>query len=387
MILGALVDAGLPLEKLQRELRKLPLSGFHLTAQGVQRGGVAATKVNVLVEEEQEHHRHLSDILGILERSRVSTTVKERASAVFHRLAEAEARRHRTTPEEVHFHEVGAVDSIVDVVGAVVGLELLKVEQVYCSPLPAGLGQTTSQHGAIPLPAPGTLELLKMATAPLRSVPYPAELVTPTGAAVLTTLAVFSTPTIKVEQIGYGAGTREFPDLPNVLCVWLGEVAGQARERELLLLETNIDDMTPEMLAYVQERALALGARDAWFTPIQMKKGRPATLLSLLASPEEQEHLVDLLFRETSTLGLRVQQVRRLEVEREVVAFRSSLGLVQVKLKKLQGRTVGAAPEYEACKGLAQKRGMPLQEVYRIVASEAQARFLSGTPLKRGQKS
>ena len=377
MILGALVDSGLPLERLTRELQNLPLSGFHLAAHRVQRCGVAATKVDVVVEAHEEHHRHLQDITSLIDRSGLSQKVKIKASAIFQRLAEAEARVHQTTPDQVHFHEVGAIDSIVDVVAAVAGLELLQLDHVYCSPLPGGLGTVSSQHGPLPIPAPGTLELLRIAKAPLRSSHYPAELVTPTGAAVLTMLSRFGSPTINVEQVGYGAGTKEFPDLPNVLCLWLGEAVEQPLESHLRLLETNIDDMSPELFGYVQERALALGARDVWFTPIQMKKNRPAILLSLLAPPELEEPLLDLLFQETSTLGVRTHEVRRREAEREIVTFRSSLGIVEAKIKRLHGVTDSVAPEYESCKRLAKRRGLPLQEVYRVVSAEARVRFLA----------
>ncbi|MBI2867379.1 MAG: nickel pincer cofactor biosynthesis protein LarC [Chloroflexi bacterium] len=378
MLLGALVDAGLPLKDLTRELRKLPVAGFRLTQRSVQRGGVTATKVDVLLDESAEQpHRHLSDIEELIHRSALAASVKDKAIAVFRRLAEAEATVHRTSVEELHFHEVGALDAIVDVVGTVAGLDLLGVERLYCSPLPSGAGVITSEHGHIPSPAPGTLELLRAAKAPVRATTDPAELVTPTGAAIITTLATFGTPTLAIERIGYGAGSRDLPTRPNVLCLWVGQSQDSLMERDMLLLETNIDDMNPEMYGFVQERLFSLGARDVWFTPIQMKKARPATTLSALVAADLEEAAVRLLLRETTTLGIRIHHVRRREVERKVVTFRSSLGRVQVKVKYLDGKPAGLAPEHASCLRLALKRDLPLQEVYRIVSAEAAERLLA----------
>ena len=371
MLLGAVINAGLPVEALREELRRLPLAGYEVTAERVTRAGIAATHAVVRVDGDPEP-RTLGDVQQIIDRSGLPAADCEQSLAVFRRLAEAEAKVHGETVETVHLHDVGAVDAIVDVVGAVAGLRLLGVERLYCSPLTLGEGEVHGPHGRLPVPAPATLELVARSGAPVRpSAGITGELTTPTGAAIVTTLASFQRPEMTVETAGYGAGTRDPQDRPNVLRVWIGDSAPTAA-RPMLLIETNIDDMTGEMLAYVQEKLLAEGAADAWFTPIQMKKGRPAVTLSLICSESNEEHLARLLLRETSTLGVRVRPVHRWEAEREALEFESSLGPAAVKVKRLPGEPPRAAPEYESCKRLAESTGLPLAEVYRIVQSEAE---------------
>jgi uncharacterized protein (TIGR00299 family) protein len=294
---------------------------------------------------------------------------------VFRTLAEAEARVHGIAPEEVHFHEVGAVDAIIDVIGAVVALRLLGVDQVYVSPLPLGSGTVRTAHGSLPVPAPATLALLTAARAPLRSgTDEPAvELVTPTGAALLTALGRFERPAMRLMGSGTGAGGRDLPDRPNVLRVLLGETETAPLVRPMVVLETNIDDMPAELFGYALERLFAAGAVDVWFTPIQMKKNRPATMLSVLCRPEQEAALVDLLLHETSTLGVRVREVQRYEAARERFEFQSSLGPAVVKVKRLAGEPPRVAPEYDVCRALAARSGLPLLEVYRIITSEALA--------------
>ncbi|MBI2908519.1 MAG: nickel pincer cofactor biosynthesis protein LarC [Chloroflexi bacterium] len=375
MILGAMVDAGLALEELSASLGSLPLSGYRLTVERVRRGAIAAAKVNVEVEAGRQPARNLRAILEIIAASGLSDGVKGQGARIFQRLAAAEARVHGQSPEEIHFHEVGAIDAIVDVVGSVIGLELLGVEGVYSSPLPSGSGTVETSHGILPLPAPATVELAAMAGAPMRSGPsFPFEFVTPTGAAILTTLAKFEQPSLVLQSIGYGAGSRDLPGMPNVLRLWLGETTSEA-EDGLLLFETNIDDMSPELCGYVMERLFARGALDVWFTPIQMKKNRPAVMLSALARRPEEDAVVDTILKETSTLGVRVQPVQRHETSRESVAFESSLGGVSVKLKRIGGAIAGIAPEFEDCRRIAQERQVPLQQVYRTVITEAQERL------------
>jgi len=389
MLLGALLDAGVTVEELRRELGKLPREGYQLDARRVTRAGIAATQALVNVRGEQPP-RTLGDVLGIVDASNLPTADKEKGAAVFRRLAEAEAKVHGETVETVHLHDVGAVDAIVDVVGTVAGLRLLGVEEVYCSPLPAGDGTVQGPHGALPAPAPATLELLARAKAPLRqgspsetsesarrtgqalgpTVRDGGEMVTPTGAAIVTTLARFARPEMTLERIGYGAGSRDPAGRPNVLRLWLGEAIASSGTKSMVLIETNIDDMTAEMLAYVQEKLLATGAADAWFTAIQMKKGRPGVMLSVICSETDEEAVARLLLRETSTLGVRVRPVHRWEAEREVLEFESSLGPAAVKVKRLPGEPPRIAPEYEACKRLAEKTGLPLAEVYRLVEEE-----------------
>lgn len=376
MILGALLDAGLSLDSLTAELARLPLSGYRISAQPASRGVITGTQAIVAVDERAREHRGIKDILSLVENSELSQRAKERSAIIFNRLATAEAKVHRVPIEEVHFHELGAIDAIVDVVGAVIGLELLGIEALFCSPLPAGSGTVQTEHGVIPVPAPATLELIATSSAPIQATPSPGlgELVTPTGAAIVTTLASFESPTLSLERIGYGVGSRELAAMPNVLPFWIGE--STAEERQLLLLETNIDDMSPELHGYVMEQLFEQGALDVWFTPIQMKKNRPAVMLSVLAPPEAEGKIVDTLLRETSTLGLRRQMVGRHESEREIVAFDSSLGRVMVKVKRFRGARIGLSPEFEDCRRLAQEHGLPLQDVYRIITAEASAQLL-----------
>jgi uncharacterized protein (TIGR00299 family) protein len=375
MFLGALLDAGVPQAALEGELARLRLQGYRLEASKVDRAGLGATRVEVMPAGGPPPHRRLPDILSVIEKSGLPAADREKGSLIFRRLAEAEGRVHRCRPEEVEFHEVGAIDTLVDVMGAVAGLRLLGAEDLYCSPLPAGGGEVRAAHGVLPVPAPATLELMAIAGAPLTSaVGEPAmELVTPTGAAIVTALARFERPSMRVTGVGYGAGARDIPGRPNVLRLWLGERIAEHRRRTMLLVETNIDDMSPELLGYVQERLFEAGAADVWFVPIQMKKNRPATLLSVLCPHDREEAVVGLLLRETSTLGVRISEVSRREADRESLEFESSLGPAAVKIKRLESEEPQVSPEYEACRRLALQHGLPLAEVYRIVAEEARA--------------
>ncbi|MDO8672957.1 MAG: nickel pincer cofactor biosynthesis protein LarC [Dehalococcoidia bacterium] len=382
MILGALVDAGLSLDTLTAELAKLRLAGYELTATRDKRGAISGTRVVVKLigEGSASPHRQLQDILTIIEQSDLSTSVKERSASIFRRLAAAEARVHGVPVEEVHFHEVGAVDAIVDIVGSVAGLAALGVTSVYCSALPSGGGilqWKDSAHGSLPVPAPATLELIASAKAPLAPSPNEEaaryELVTPTGAAILTTLATFVLPKMKVQAVGYGIGTRVLTTLPNALRVWLGETEEHSEQGDLLLLETNIDDMNPELLGYTLDRLLSAGAKDVWFTAIQMKKNRPATMVSVLITRDLEPAIVKILLRETTTLGVRAQAIQRHEADREVFRFVSSLGEAAVKVKRSGHDLIGLSPEFEMCKLLAAAHSLPLQEVYRRVEAEARA--------------
>jgi uncharacterized protein (TIGR00299 family) protein len=373
MILGALLDAGLSLEVLEAEVSKLALpdGAFSLQAGRVQRAGFAATKLDVIVKE-PPRHRALAEVLEAVQAAALPETDRTRIESVFQALAEVEAGVHGTSVENVELHEVGAIDALVDVTGAVVGLRLLGVDDVYVSPLPLGHGEGKGSHGTLPLPSPATLALMARAGASMvEGEGPPVEMVTPTGAALLTVLGRFQRPAMRLEKIGYGAGGRDPGDRPNVMRVWLGrtEPAGKS----MRLIETNIDDMTPELLAYTQETLMAQGAADVWFTSIQMKKNRPAVMLSVLCQEALESALVELLLRETSTLGVRVRDVARYEAEREVFEFESSLGPAAVKLKRLPGEAPRVAPEYEVCRQIAQARSLPLMQVYRTVAAEAEA--------------
>ena len=384
MILGALLDAGLSFEALQQELAglALPEGAFAIEAQRVHRAGFAATKLDVVVKE-PPRHRSLGEVLSIVDASRLPEADRVRIGDVFRALGAVEAKVHGQTLAGVELHEVGAVDALVDVTGAVVGLRLLGVDEVYVSPLPLGRGETKGAHGVLPLPAPATLELLAAANAPtVEGEGARGELVTPTGAAILTTLGRFQRPALRLGRVGYGAGGRDPADRPNVLRVWLGEA--EPTGRRMRLIETNIDDMSPELLGYLQESLFSRGAADVWFTSIQMKKNRPAVMVSVLCQEALESDLVGVLLRESTTLGVRVRDVGRYEAEREVFEFASSLGPAAVKLKRLPGEAARVAPEYEVCRRIAQERSLPLAEVYRIVATEAEALLQGDAGAKAG---
>jgi hypothetical protein len=375
MLLGAIIDAGLPVEELRGELRGLALEGYELASRKVRRAGLAATQAVVEVEGDPTP-RTLGDVLGVIESSRLPLSDKAQGTLVFRRLAEAEAKVHGETVETVHLHDVGAVDAIVDVIGTVAGFRMLVVEELYASGLPLGGGGVSGPHGTLPVPAPATLELLTRAKATVRAGDGEiGELVTPTGAAIVTTLAKFERPEMTLEQAGYGAGSRDTKGRPNVLRLWLGERIAAGGTRQMVLIETNIDDMTGEMLAYARDRLFEVGAADVWFTSIQMKKGRPGVILSVICSEAKEDEVARLLLRETSTLGVRVRPVHRWEAEREVVEFESSLGPAAVKVKRLPGEPPRVAPEYEGCRLIAEATGLPLAEVYRIVQLEGEARL------------
>lgn len=376
MLLGALIDAGVDADALAAELRRLGVDGWSLRTERVRRAGVAATLAHVDLAEARQPHRRLPDIAAIVEASSLPLADQASILAIFRRLAEAEARVHGVTADAIEFHEVGSLDAIIDITGAVAGLRLLGVERLYCSPLPAGGGTARSMHGALPVPAPATLELMAAVNAPLATAAgdRPMEMVTPTGAAIVTTLATFDRPAMLVGGTGYGAGGRDPEGWPNVLRIWTGEAVAPA-QATMVQIETNIDDTTPEIFGYVHERLLAAGAADVWFQPIQMKKNRPGVLVSVLCARQHEDAMTAILLRETSTLGVRVTPVARHEAQREPLAFESSLGPAAVKVKRLPGAPPRVAPEYEVCRRIAEERGLPLREVYRIVEAEALARL------------
>jgi uncharacterized protein (TIGR00299 family) protein len=368
MMLGALVGVGLDATALREQLSLLDLNGFELEFGTVNRSGLSATRVQVHTAHEHAH-RHLGDILKIIYTSRLSDGVKERAARIFSLLAEAEARVHNEPIEKIHFHEVGALDAIVDIVGACIGFELLGAERFICSPLHVGSGTVKMAHGVFPVPPPAVAELLK--DVPVYSTAIAGELVTPTGAAIIKTVCTSygPLPLMRVERTGYGAGSREYADFPNVLRVMLGEVEaeGAGTVERLLMIETNLDDMSPQLFGYVMERALEGGALDCYLTPVQMKKNRPGVLLSILCRAAEREHLTELLFRETTTLGVRSFEVQRRALEREVVRVETSFGAIDVKVARMNGRVVNEKPEYEQCREAARLAGVALRDVERAV--------------------
>ena len=383
MVLGALLDAGLDLSVLRSGLAGLNIGGYELTAEKVKRSSLTATKFNVIVSDRtHQDHRSLTDILRLIESSPLSDRVKKQGSDIFRRIGAVEAGIHGVPVEEVHFHEIGAVDSIVDIVGTALALEALQIERCYSSPLPVGSGSVTTAHGSLPVPAPATLKLIADARAPITSASsQPAgELVTPTGAALVTSLASFGQPEMEVTGVGYGAGSKDFEGWPNVLRIWLGEQSAAEQEGELRLLETNIDDTNPQIYGYLMERLFAGEAADVWFTPIQMKKNRPAIMLSVLAPAHAESRLTEILMRETSTLGIRVRAVSRHIAQREMIEVNSSLGRARAKVKRYSGSILAVSPEYEDCRRIALERNMPFQEVHRIVEEEARQALSQRAP-------
>ena len=362
MTVGALLHLGVSLDALRDELRKLPLSGYHLTQSERTLSGIRATKFSVEVHDPL-HERSFRTIARMLQESALLPQVKATALRIFTVLAEAEGRVHGVIPEAVHFHEVGAVDSIVDIVGAAFGLHFLGVEQIYVSPLPMGKGLVPSRHGILPIPGPATVELLK--GIPVRLGDGEAEMVTPTGAAIVAALAKQSVmPMFIPAAVGYGAGARTFADRPNLLRVLLGTCRESAREEQLTMLETNIDDLNPEIYDYVMERLFAAGARDVFLSTIHMKKNRPGILLQVLCEPTDGEQLRSVMFAETSTLGVRSYTVERVALRRESRSVTTTYGDVRVKIAHGPDGREHAAPEYEDCKRLAQEKNVPLKVVY-----------------------
>lgn len=377
MFLGCLVDGGWSLDELHKTIIQLnlPTDQWQIEEQSVMRGPLRATLVDVQTTV-TDTHRHLGDVQHIIEEAALPGTVKARSIAVFTRLAEAEAAVHGSTVEEVHFHEVGALDALIDIVGVCAGLDALGIEQLYASGAPLGEGWTNSAHGRIPLPAPATLALLTTANAPTRPAPGPGELVTPTGAALLAEFAIFHQPRMQLQRIGLGAGQKDFA-WPNIARLWLGEPLASG---QLVQLETNIDDMNPEFYGFVREQLTAAGALDVWFTPIQMKKERPGVLLGVLGPAAQEQEFVDILLRETTTLGVRAHYVHRHEAHRDFDTVETAYGTISVKRKWLYNEIIGVKPEYEDCWRLARKHNLPLRTIVEAAQASAQQYILSSTP-------
>ena len=375
MIVGALFDAGLKLDDLRDGLASLQLGGYSLHAQQTQRAGFAATKFDVQIDDSHDHpHRRLGDITAMIDASDLSANVKRRACAVFQRLALAEAGVHGSDIESVHFHEVGAVDSIVDMVGAVLGLELLGVERVACSPMRTGTGTIKCAHGLLPVPAPATARLL--VGFPVEPTDVKGELTTPTGAAILTTLACGfgPMPTMTVGALGLGAGHADREDRANVLRVFIGEEQGATCGDTVVQLETNIDDMSPEMFTHLGDLLLGAGARDYYYCPVQMKKSRPGVLISVLASPHKAAAVERVLLEHTTTFGVRKAVLSRSCMRREIVRVDTPFGSVDVKVGYLDGKAVRHSPEYESCRKAAEAYNVSVSEVFeaaRRAAGEA----------------
>lgn len=365
MTLGALVDAGCAVGLLRSGLAGLQVPGWTISAEKVWKNGMAATLVRVATED-QGKHRSLSAILRILDESQLSQQVKRNAAAIFRKLGEAEAAVHDVPLEKIHFHEVGAVDAIVDIVGACIGFESLGIEKFACSALNVGGGTAKMAHGVLPVPAPATAKLLQ--GKPTYSNGVQKELVTPTGAAIVATLCeVFGPqPAMSVGAIGYGAGSADLEGQPNVVRIMIGESADKVVagfDEEIAVIEANLDDMNPQIYGYVLEKALAAGALDVYTTPVQMKKNRPGTLLTLLCRPTDTNGLMALVFAETTTLGARTYRAQRRTLPRETVTVGTKYGDVHIKLSRVNGSVRHVAPEYEDCRKLAAEKNVPLQLV------------------------
>jgi pyridinium-3,5-bisthiocarboxylic acid mononucleotide nickel chelatase len=369
MILGALIDAGADLHKLESELGKLKISGFTLKAEKTTRRGLSGTRFSVDADHSNAE-RHLTDIERIVDNSDLADDIKAKAQTIFRDLAHVEAKIHNANPGNVHFHEIGGLDSIVDVVGSLIVMKMLGIETIYASRIPVGTGFVECDHGILPLPAPATLELLK--GIPVHASSIEKELVTPTGIAILKhVVQSFGTiPEMKIERIGYGAGSRDLK-IPNLLRVWIGEteVKEEYEEDEVILIETNIDNMNPEILGYALERLLERGALDAFMTPIFMKKNRPGTLLSVLITPDRLDETISTIFAETASLGVRFRRLERRKLPREQITVETSFGPVRVKVSQVDTGKRIISPEYEDCREIAARMGIPLRKVY----GEAQA--------------
>ena len=361
MVLGALLDAGLPLADLVGELRKLKLDGWAIEPEAVTRAGLRATLARVRADEVY-HHRRYPDVVSLIKASHIPSRAGEMALRVFLRLGEAEARVHGTPLDDVHFHEVGAVDSIVDVVGACVGLTMLGIEAVHASPLPWTRGSIRTDHGVLPVPAPATVELMR--GWPVYQLDLEGELVTPTGAAIVTSLGTPGLPAMTVANTGYGAGTRNPEGRPNVLRLVVGESPGRLDMDCVLELETNLDDMSPEWIPQAMAKVLAAGALDVYLTPLTMKKGRPAFKLSALCGEAMLGQVAEAMLRHTTSLGVRYQRLQRLKLRRESQEVATPWGSVRIKLAYLGDERINAAPEYEDCLGLAEASGRPLKDIY-----------------------
>src|ERR1700752_1490689 len=365
MTLGALLDAGVSIEQLRGELQGLNVPGWELSAEKVWKNGMAATYAKVRAQDTTTH-RSLNTILGIIEKSALSTNVKDRASAIFKKLGEAEAAVHDVPIEKIHFHEVGAIDAIVDIVGACIGFGALGIESFACSALNVGGGTAKVAHGVLPVPAPATARLLL--GKPTYSNGVQKELVTPTGAAIVATLCqtFVPQPPMRMESIVYGAGTTDLEGQPNVLRIMVGEsleVSEAEFDEEVRVIEANLDDLNPQIYGYFVERALAAGALDVFTAPVQMKKGRPGTLLTLLCKPDRAKELMDLVFAETTTFGLRSYTAQRRVLPREGESVQTRFGEVRLKVARVKGKVLQISPEYEDCRKLAEEKKVALREV------------------------
>jgi uncharacterized protein (TIGR00299 family) protein len=374
MVLGALIDAGLDASELEKELGKLSLEDWHLDISKVSKHGLAGTQVKVIVEDKITE-RKVSEILNIVEKSSLPQQIIKDSIAILKRIGDAESKIHGRPAADLHLHELGGTDTIIDVVGAVIGLNLLKIDKVYSSPVHVGKGFVSCAHGLLPVPAPATMELLTQANTPIFGKDIEAELTTPTGAAILTylTSSFGSLPPLDIDSIGYGAGEKDLP-IPNLLRVLIGyqnTIITQENyiQESCTSIEANIDDMNPELYSYLMDRLFSIGALDVYMIPIYMKKNRPGILLGTISEKDIVENIVDLLLKETTTLGVRIHEMKRCILPREEIQVSTKYGDVKVKIAKISGRITNISPEYESCRVLAENSGVSLKEVYQEASS------------------
>lgn len=381
MILGSMVDAGLSFRRLRDEVKKLRVPTIDLKAKKVLRGGLAATRVLVEGRKEKKPHRNLKEIFRIIERSGIEADVKEKSKEIFKRVASVEGKIHRMQVEEVHFHELGGLDSVVDIVGSVWGVRQLGIEKIYVSKVNVGGGFVKCEHGILPVPAPATLSLMK--GKPIYSSGVERELFTPTGAAILSTLGseFGAMPSIHVERIGYGAGRDDLP-VPNLLRLLVGTPASPSGKEKVMVVETNIDDMNPQLYDYVMEGLLAMKVLEVFVTPILMKKNRPGHLLTVICPAEKLASVTKFLLTETTTIGLRWREEERAKSDREIVLRQTKYGKIRFKLARWEGKVVNFSPEYEDCKRLALGKGIPLKEVFEEARKDA-APLSTGEPPRK----
>ena len=379
MCLGALVDAGADISEIAKYLEKIPIKNYILESRKVLRNGISATKVDVIISKSaiksiKPENRKWKDIEKIIKASSLSDEIKQKGSHIFKRLFEAEAKVHGKPLDKVHLHEIGGVDCIVDIFGTLIGLDMLGVKKVYASPINLGSGKVKTEHGLLPVPAPATIELLR--DFPVYSSGISLELTTPTGAAIITGLgAIFSAlPEMKIEKIGYGAGSSDILNMPNALRIFLGEqVEGKKEARNndpVTVIETNIDDMSPQLYEDVMEKLFNSGALDVFLQNIIMKKGRPAIKLTVIAEEEDTDKMADILFKETTTIGLRFYKARRKTLNREIVRIDTKYGMVRLKLSRLKDIIVNISPEYDDLKAIAKKTKLPLKKVLEDILFE-----------------
>jgi len=369
MTVGSLLDAGLKIGTLEKELKKLGLTGYQLEVDKVVKKGISATQFKVRIKEEGVERR-FKDILTIIEKSKLDEEIKKETKKIFFNIAQAESKIHRKDLDKIHFHEIGGLDSIIDITSAVIGIKTLGIEEIYSSALPVGKGFVKCAHGVIPVPAPATLELLK--NIPTYSGGIESEMITPTGAGIIGTLAKSfrERPLMKIERTGYGAGEKEFT-IPNLLRISIGEKILKDEHSkdgyvsdEAVLIETNIDDMNPEFYDYIMERLFSQGALDAFLTPIQMKKNRPAHMLSIVVYEQNLKEILEVLFSESTTLGVRIREIKRLRLAQQNFIAETKYGKIRVKVGIFKGKIKNVAPEYEDCKKMAKQHQVPLKEIY-----------------------